>query len=695
MNVNILFDYPSWLILLCFLCGLLYSGLLYYRNKKADFGRPVRWLLAVFRFLAVTIIALLLLAPLVERQTQQTDEPLLLFVQDNSASLLLAEDSAFYHDDYLPAMHDFLDDMGDDLQTRLYTFGEQFREARDIRFTENMTDMSEVFEEIEARYSNRNIGAAVLAGDGLYNRGINPLYASGSVTYPIYTIALGDTVPRRDVILKNVNHNRITYLGNQFPLEIDTEALQSEGFTSRLTISRDDEVLHEEDIMFTSDHHTETVSLQLEADEPGMQQYRASLAPIEDEVSLDNNYQDFFIDVIDGRQQVLILANSPHPDVGALRESLLNNDHYDVDVHLAGDFDEPLEAYDLLILHQLPSRQIPVASVYEEAAEAGTAILFIVGSQTDLVAFSQLPHGLVVEPRSAELTETLPSYNKAFVSFSLQESTVNLLDQLPPLHSPFANYSVSSNADVLLHQQVGGVVTEQPMILFSDAAEQRSGVVTGEGLWRWRLHTFQRRADHSAFDEMISRMVQFLSVQEDRSPFRVETENLVYENEPLIMEAELYDRSYELMNDPEVQVVITDEDGADFPYVMGRTDNAYRLDAGTFPPGTYDWQAEVTLGSRQYTEEGGFIVSALDLEGLQTVADHQLLHQMAQNSDADMYYPGQWEELKNDLHRREDVKPAMYTHKEFVELINMKALFFIILLLLATEWFIRKRSGSY
>lgn len=695
MHINILFDYPAWLIMLCILCGLLYSGILYYRNSASDFNPFWKRLLAIFRFLSVTILALLLLAPLVERSTRHVEEPLLLFLQDNSSSLLFAEDSLWYNEQYLPAKQGFLENMSDAHDVRSYTYGEAFAEREQVDFSDRETNMAEVFREIDARYSNRNIGAVIVAGDGIYNRGINPLYASAHVPYPVYTMALGDTVPRRDVILKNVNHNEITYLGNRFPVEVEVEALQSEGLTSRLTISREGEELFAENLSFTSDHHLETISLDLEADEAGMQQYEASLSPVEDEVSFDNNSQDFFIDVVDGRQQVLILANSPHPDIGAIRESLVSNDHYEAEVSLFDAFDDSLEAFDLVVLHQLPSTQHPVGPFLQRAEEAGTAVLFVLGNQTDLPAFNELGTGLSIQLRAEGATEASPEYNQAFVLFSLPENTRNVFEALPPLKAPFGNYDVSGAAHVLLNQKVGAVSTDDPLIMFHEAGERRTGLIAGEGIWLWRLHAFMRQDSHEAFDEMMSRIVNYLSIREDRRLFRVQKVNLIYENDPALFEAELYNRSFELINEPGVELTITNEEGTAFTYAMGRTANAYRLDAGTFEPGTYQWEAEVQVGTEVYSDEGLFNVVALDLEGLRTIADHQLLYQLAENTGASMYYPGEWEALAEDIRQREDIRPQMYSHKEFVEIINMKALFFIILALLAVEWFVRKRSGSY
>ncbi len=693
MSFNIIFEYPFWFLLLCLLLGAAYSSLLYYRNSKDGFSTILKTILAAIRFLVVSIIAFLLLAPLVEKRMYEVEEPLLIFLQDNSGSITLVRDSSYYRSDYQDELKHFLDVMSDDFDTRLYGFGEEFVALDTMLFPDRVTNMSMVFREIDARYSNRNLGAVIIAGDGIYNRGVNPVFEASSVPYPIYTLALGDTLPRRDVILSAVNHNRITYLGNRFPVEITVEAFESSGLSSRLTVSRNDQELFSETIDFTSNRHIQTVNLYLEADQSGMQQYEASLSPVPDEVSTQNNTRSFFIDVIDGRQQVLLLANTPHPDIGAIKQSLEENDHYEVDVMQIHDFDGSLEAYDLIIMHQLPSRQSLAQEVFDHASNHQTAIFFIIGSQTNIRAFNDVQQLLQIQPRSEELTEALSEYNRGFVHFSLQETSLNLFPLLPPLFVPFASYQAASDAGIMIYQRIGQVVTEQPLLLFS--GDGQTGVLAGEGMWRWRLNAFMRDGNHAAFDEILSRIVQYLSIQEDRSRFRVRSEPLVFENEPLQFEAELYNRSYELVNDPEVQLFIVNEQGVELPYVMSRTSNAYRLDAGTFSPGSYQWEARVSLGGEVFEESGVFNVSALDVESLQTIANHTLLYQLADQSGGEMFHPGQWDEMRMHLNNRDDINQRLYAHREFVEIVNLKILFFIILAFLAIEWFVRKRSGGY
>ena len=74
------------------------------------------------------------------------------------------------------------------------------------------------------------------------------------------------------------------------------------------------------------------------------------------------------------------------------------------------------------------------------------------------------------------------------------------------------------------------------------------------------MYEYLKTNNHHLFDELINKSVQFLSVKEDKRPFRLRHEKLIYENEPLLIEADLYDANYELVNSADFSLLIRDED---------------------------------------------------------------------------------------------------------------------------------------
>jgi hypothetical protein len=59
-----------------------------------------------------------------------------------------------------------------------------------------------------------------------------------------------------------------------------------------------------------------------------------------------------------------------------------------------------------------------------------------------------------------------------------------------------------------------------------------------------------------------------------------------------------------------------------------------------------------------------------------------------------MVSPDSVETLVNLLKNNEMVKSVSYEDKEYEELINVKLVFFFLLILLSIEWVSRKRSGE-
>ncbi|MFN2395906.1 MAG: hypothetical protein ABR597_09485 [Bacteroidales bacterium] len=695
MNFNLITDHPWWFLLLCLLLGYAVSALLYYRNTSDDFSILQKRLLGAFRFIVISLLAVFLLSPLLKMQVNRTQEPIILFFQDNSRSLTVGADSMQMKEQYSGNINGLFSELRKDYSVNTYAFGEEVREQSSFNFLDKQTDISEIFATIDSRYTNRNIGALVIASDGIFNRGKNPLYQSSSMRAPVYTLALGDTLPARDLLIQNLRHNRITYLNNIFPVEITVEARQSAGESSRVMISHDGRTVFEQRIDFTSDAHFESIVAELEATETGIKRYKVEIESLQNEITLANNAQEFFIEVIDSRQKILIMAWSPHPDVGALNQALQENDNYEVDVALINEFEGNLGAYNLVIWHQIPNRQQRDLSLLTRALRENMAQLFIFGSQSNFTGFNRLQTGIQINLRADGFNDSRAEINENFNLFRTDEDLGRLLPLLPPLNTPFANYNLSPSTQVFAYQRIGAVSTQYPLIALSEVGERKTALIAGEGIWRWRLGNFAREGNHNAFNNFVSSMVQYLSVVEDKSFFRVQTPAFIFENQPVIFDAELYNKSYELVNEPDINLTIVNEDGVEFDYIPGRTGNAYTLNAGAFPVGEYTYQASVEFGGETFTAEGFFTVSPLNIESINTVADHNLLFQLAQNSGAEMFYPDQTEDLLNNIRNREDIRPVIYSQNEFEDLINLRWIFFLLLTLLTVEWFIRKYAGSY
>ena len=247
----------------------------------------------------------------------------------------------------------------------------------------------------------------------------------------------------------------------------------------------------------------------------------------------------------------------------------------------------------------------------------------------------------------------------------------------------------------MMYQKIGNVVTKQPLILFNQNQTSKYAVITGEGLWKWKLSNYAQKNNHEAFDELFTKIIQYLSVKIDKSLFRVSNTHVFNENQPIEFDAEVYNDSYELINDADINIDIFNDNNKKFPSIFNKTSKSYHLNAGIFPPGDYKYEARVKLKNKSLSTKGSFIVTSIDEEYTNTLANHQMLYNLAKKHDGEMIYPNQLQSLVDKLNKRDDIKTVTYTQKRYNNLMNIYWIFFIILALLSAEWFLRKRNGGY
>jgi len=700
---EITFQYPTWYYLLCLALGAGYAFALYYRDKKfyeVSGRRTVLSLLSFLRFAVVSIAAFLLLAPLLKSRFTDEEKPVVVLVHDNSSSILTnwsSEDSTTYRQ----SLDELRRELGSKYDLDTYVFGSEMIEGDTLDFSEKATDISAVMERLYNLYTNRNVGAVILATDGIFNKGSHPMYARLRLQAPIFTIGLGDTVQRRDLRISRTYFSKIVYLNDRFNVQLDIQATNAGGERTVMSVYKVENdgstrKLQEKAISISDNSFLLRESLVLDATQAGPQRYRITLSPLSNEVTLQNNTVDIFIDVLDSRKKVLILANSPHPDISAIRQGLEKNRNYEVTIGFARDFSQPVTAFNLVILHQLPSLQYPMTPVLKSIRDGGVASLFVLGKQSSIPMFNQSQQVIEIRGHANNVNEVQATFEQTFSLFTTPGDFAATFQKFPPLIAPFGEYHVRGQSSVLFRQKIGAVTTNYPLVLLDQSAGKRTGLISGEGIWRWRLYDFLQNGSHDRFDDLMSRLVQFLSLKEDKRRFRVVLPKHIFnETEQISLDAEFYNESYELINDPDARLVITDQDGREFPYQFNKSGRAYHLDAGRFAVGNYSFRAETGFDGKLHTFEGQFSVSPLQLEALQTTADHRLLYNLSAQTGGAFLTADRIGSLADHVLNSDDIKPVIRESEQTRAFINLRWIFFILLALLSIEWFIRKWLGSY
>lgn len=694
--MNIVLQYPTWFVLICVIVGLIYAGALYYKdNRFGEQTQRLNWILGSLRFLSVTIICLLLLDPVMRATITEQKDPIVILAQDNSASIAEDMDSSELkaYRQKMQALQQSLDEKYD---LKVYSFGQEVRSELDYSFTDKLTNISQFVEEIYDMYSNQNLGTVIMASDGIYNQGNNPIYAGSKLNVPIFTIALGDTVPKKDLVLKKVYNNQIAYLGDQFTIQVDISAINCGGNPTKLRVTKGNRVLKEKVVNIGNNDFFTTEEMILDANAAGVQRYTVSLSPVNGEVTTENNVKTVYIDVLDARQKILLLAESPHPDIAAFRRTIKANKNYEVDIEYADKLEGSIAAYDFVVLHQLPSKRNTITEVLNTIKTQKIPHWFVVGTQSDLAAFNQAQSLVTINGRLTQTNDVEGVLNPDFNAFTLNEKLGENIYKFPPVTTPFGDFRARADAQLLLSQKIGSVQTQYPLLALGEEQGVKMGVLCGEGIWKWRIFDYVQHQNFDLFDELLGKVIQFLSVKDDKRRFRAfASSNLYTENDQIIVDAELYNENYERVNDPDAFLEITNSKGEQFPFTFNKKGKAYSLNANVFPEGEYRFEARTNYNGEEFKTGGQFSVQSIQLEVFETTADHQLLNLLSTKNGGAMVYPANLEELEKMIDAKGVAKPLLFDTVKTRSLIHLKWIFFLIMGLLSLEWFMRRYFGAY
>ncbi len=322
--------HPLLLILASLVLAGAASYFLYRNNPLKLTNNYARYSLLALRFLLVFFLCFLLLGPLTKFISHKTEKPIVVLALDNSQSIIANKDSAFYKGAFIEKIEKIKEQLGEKYDLQVLTFGASQTYNGPLNFTEKQSNISEALSSIQNNNYNLNLAAVILASDGIYNQGSNPVYINNNSKSVLYTIALGDTLQRRDVLIKQVRYNQLVYAGNPFETEVLIKAFHCNNESLLLSVAENGKELSRHNIQVGSNNFFAAVPVTLGAAHEGLHVYTFRVSKLANEMSYVNNEFQIQVNVIKTKQKIVLIAQSPHPDVSAIRQSLEANPNYEV-----------------------------------------------------------------------------------------------------------------------------------------------------------------------------------------------------------------------------------------------------------------------------------------------------------------------------------------------------------------------------
>lgn len=668
--------------------GWLYSG----KRAKAQANRRQRTILAVLRFVSMLLLCIIILDITLKISNKQQKRPIVVLAQDNSSSIVANADSAWYRTDYIDKIDKLKQQLNGKYDVRSVVFSDKTTENEPINFSGQTTNISSVFDYVATNFYGENIGALIIATDGIVNQGAEPLYKAGTFSKPVYTIALGDTLPHPDLSIDRTVANKTAFRQSRFPIMVCIKGENVPFGDYKLAVSENDKILQSRTVSIKTNFAYQKEIFYIDGADEGLHRYDLHIDIPENDANRQNNHRSVVVDVSGEALNVLLLQNAWHPDVSALEQVLAKNERFKLTISNIDNFSSRLDDYSLLILHQLPSAQHNIQKIIEQAVKIDLPMLFIVGNQTDIKSLQAALPSVGIERKRGDNDDAYPLFNIDFQLFKTDfDATQTVL--FPPLNVPYGNYRTAPKGQVLFYQKIGSVGTQRPLVYFVTTATQKIGVVSGEGLWRWRLTDYASNGSHAVTDEIINKTVQYLCNNEKKDRFEVTTDEVVPMHREVIFDAVLHNRSMEPVTTADVALELTDPAGNRIKSAFQPSGLGYSLNLGRKPVGLYRYTATATLGDEILTRHGQFMVVDESAEMSRLQADHSLLFRLADSHSGQMFSPNNIDALPETIFHNPEVAETVIVTNRLFRAIDLLSILLLVLVFLSAEWFLRKFLG--
>jgi hypothetical protein len=710
--------FGSWIGWLPIL-GVAAAGLAWwlYHRPAIALENNIKWLLRTLRWLVFIWLIVLLLEPFFSSISPREFPPIVAIVHDNSESLVAGKDSAWFRSaDHRKALNELINKLqAAGASVQLYAFGAETQSisaADSLKYTAGSTDIAGALISTAQKYNDQNLGAVILYSDGIATSGRNPVFAIENYRQPVFAVWGGDTAAQKDLIIESVLHNEISYLDTETPITVTVAANRFETKEVELRLTQQGKVLQSRRFAIGGSQPRQQIQFTTLLDKIGLQQFELHLTELEGEQNKQNNHKLFFIHVLENRLKIAVFAGAAHPDIGCFYKVFGRNPRFSFKEFIrkseAEFYQMPTDAdiaeTDLYILHNFPAgvndREI-LEKIYAQVEKNRRPLINIIGGNLSLTISPRQQEfiGLTTNRFSNRTDEALiylsPNYEN-HVTGNIDRKFYALLESAPPLLRNETVWQLAPGSEVFGKAKIKGIRLDYPLFVLQDHNGRKVMTLLGEGIWRYRMHTYLETGAFTLFDDWIQGLTQWLTTREDKRKFRVyPVKNLFSGDERIIFKGQAYDDSYNPLSQAEIKLVITDASERKFDYYLTEAQAGnYILELNNLAEGTYRYTATGAVKNKVIGTDGGqFSVGRSDIEFTRLQADIETMRQIAHRTGGNLMYVRNTGTLADSVLSRPGMRPVIEYARNTLSLNRFRWPLILAILLLTTEWIIRKRNG--
>ncbi len=647
--------------------------------------------MAALRAIALSLLALLLLNPVMPFEEIKLFPPKMALIVDNSLSISREIEGV----QEITSLHDKLKLAFPEVEWTVLTTAEEVKVGEEFSFDENQTDLAKALQFLQQNYGfDPSFKGAVLVSDGWENRGNSALALASQLDYPIHTLSVGELSEGVDIQITSVRYPKQVVKGNSFELEVVAKVdypIRAET-TVRLYNSEGKEIANTK-WKLNPEASSQVFRFFPQINSVGMERFSLKIDPVDGEEQKANNEKVFSIKAVESKKQIALCFNSFHPDIAAIHRAIIQFDAYEVqliDIRKKQEYKSDFSA--IFLIHPSTVYSTQYKTILSENPSVG--LFYLAGDEQSAGFLNELSGRTIFQTGRGSEDNVRFQFNQAFSLFERSETTVKL-ELSPSVSTPYGQWLLPQGSEIQMEQILAGKPIKRPLLFHFNAQDERRWVVfTAKDFWRWRMSQFKKEAKTTAFDDWLIQWTTYLTANNLDDRFSVSYSTSLSWGQSFDLQAVLLDKTAAKSRSAVMKMKMKEPNGNLLSLDLVELNGLYRIGFKPENIGEYSFDIEAKLGDEKFIQSGKFELNDDPLEFIQSGANLALMVDIAMKTNG-IYKPiGELENFIEEL--KEQPLPFVQSSQiRFKEWIDWKWLFFIILSLLVGEWVIRRYLGSY
>ncbi|MBN1407581.1 MAG: hypothetical protein JW956_07325 [Calditrichaceae bacterium] len=691
------------------LIGATAIALAYYLYKKTTpvINKVSKYLLITIRSLIFFFVIVLFFTPSFFLTFKETLSPTVALFIDNSRSMGYETENYKRWQETLEAAQKIRSIIPSNVELHQFTFNNRVDTASSEKLflSEGSTDFNTIISFIK----HKNFNKAIIISDGNPTEGSYAVQNEWPFDTKIFTAGIGQISSGIDLAINNVTYQPVAYLDDENKIEIQ---IRVENLPNMSTLKLDyyinDKLIQQKKQNMYPGSYNQNINLTHINKQVGLNKLRIVAQTIEGEANILNNTYTFVQNVLDSKMKIGIFSGMPAYDSKFVSLLLQQVEDFEV-LHYTekrnGQFYNQtnlnaIEELDVFILIGFPGKYTlsnTMNRILNILRQKQPALLVFMNQYSDQQKLLQLRPWLPYEQLPAKIKAMdviinhplSSSINPLLYIYDEKERNQEFWSKAPPIRIEYAGGKLKDNVQTLLSGS--GSRNEFPLILLSEQQNYRSLSFNGEGFWKWHFLLQDRKQISTAYQKFLVALLRWANDRTKLKPVTLVSEqNVVDLGESVQITGYIYDNSFQPVKDGELAVNAEWNKQTFSLEVKNDSTGSYLIDF--MPPG----EGKYTITAKGYREGIELGSDKLEIEVIPVEKEFihinqnvNFLKKLAEMGNGFYVNASDIDSLRSVLIQQD----AVTLRDRVIDIWYHPVLLTMIIVLITTEWIMRKRLG--